>query len=98
VTSAVAKSQNCCCERKSKILIFSDGAYMRSTGSRAFTARYDHKTMSAGNAQEIADDIADFKANKYSCMLLDSSSFTSGLNLEMTTSSVCTNWKGHVHS
>jgi hypothetical protein len=41
------------------------------------------KTMSAGNADEIAQDIDDFKNSKYSCMLLDSS--TSGLNLEMTT-------------
>jgi hypothetical protein len=29
------------------------------------------------------------KANKYSCMLLDSSGFTSGLNLEMTTDLIC---------
>jgi hypothetical protein len=57
------------------------------------------KTMSAGNAQEIADDIADFKANKYSCMLLDSS-HSSGLNLEMTTDLICMHKleKGHVHS
>jgi hypothetical protein len=42
----------------------------------ASAARYDHKTMSAGNAQEIAD-IADFKGEQILCMLLDSSGFTS---------------------
>jgi hypothetical protein len=55
--------------------------------------------MSAGNAQEIAD-IADFKGEQILCMLLDSSEFYVGLNLEVTTDLICmqTGKKGHVHS
>jgi hypothetical protein len=45
-------------ERESKILIFSDGAYVLGLLEVELSRRdMTCKTMSAGNAQEIADDI-----------------------------------------
>jgi SNF2 family DNA or RNA helicase len=91
VSSAVAKvAELLLWNEDSKILIFSDGEYMLGLLEVELIRRdMSCKTMSAGNADEIAQDIDDFKNSKYSCMLLDSSSFTSGLNLEMTTDIIC---------